>query len=102
MARIYSFALTWIVSWANNCAANDLTNGVDLKSVTRVLLSQQKKRSPRGVFIDKSMSNTSAISTRLVPTLPTVGESSAVIKSFMLDKTTAVVGCTVPLGAAHD
>lgn len=87
-ATAVCFGLIGYVSWANNCAANNQTNGVDLKIVLGV--SNQQPKLSRGIIMDKSR-NAPVLTPNLAPTLPTVGESSGVVKSYMLDNNTAVV-----------
>ncbi|KAF8651172.1 hypothetical protein AX16_004827 [Volvariella volvacea WC 439] len=77
--------------WANNCAANENTNGVDLKSSFSSFARGIKKRA-KGEIIDKSSSNAVGLPEQFVPNLPLVDGSEGVIKSYILpDKKTGVM-----------
>lgn len=79
-------------SWANNCAATEDTNGVDLKSAA---FREASARQPRGVIIDKSTSNAVGLPTQFQPTLPPTDGSTGVIKSYILPgNKTGVVSTT--------
>ncbi|KAF8270054.1 hypothetical protein EI94DRAFT_1723741 [Lactarius quietus] len=72
-------------SWANNCAANNETNGVDLRSgSSRAVLSQV--RSPRAVLKDPTAQPNTAVGLPgpSLPTLTPTNGSTGVIKSFIL------------------
>ncbi|KAK7042445.1 TSPc domain-containing protein [Favolaschia claudopus] len=71
--------------WANNCAANEDTNGVDFKSGTAGLRSNTvKRRQPMANIVDKSTGNAIGLPSQFEPTLPTVGGDQGVIKSYIL------------------
>ncbi|PFH53432.1 hypothetical protein AMATHDRAFT_1097 [Amanita thiersii Skay4041] len=75
--------------WANNCAANENTNGVDLKGSSSLV---QQRRLPKALIIDKTQSSAVDLPQPFVPTLPPVAGSGGVIKSFILpDKITGVM-----------
>lgn len=77
------------ISWASNCAANDATNGVDLKNLRT---AKPARRLAKGEIVDKSNSSAIDLPPRFQPTLPPVAGSGGVIKSFVLpDKKTGVV-----------
>ncbi|KZV63396.1 hypothetical protein PENSPDRAFT_669711 [Peniophora sp. CONT] len=73
--------------WANNCAANSATNGVDLRSQGTVNGPIQSEPSPRRVrasSFDLSAKKDVALPGPFVPVLPTTGGSEGVIKSYVL------------------
>ncbi|GLB39840.1 hypothetical protein LshimejAT787_0703500 [Lyophyllum shimeji] len=75
--------------WAANCAANDATNGVDLKTPRTTAAI---RRLAKGEIIDKSNSNALNLPPRFIPTVPPVAGSGGVIKSFVLpDNKTGVM-----------
>ncbi|KAI9463968.1 hypothetical protein BJY52DRAFT_1401032 [Lactarius psammicola] len=71
--------------WANNCAANNQTNGVDLRSVS-IHDAQSRVRPARGAMMDLTAQPKAAIGLpdRFLPTLPHTRGSNGVIKSFVL------------------
>lgn len=74
-------------SWANNCAANSATNGVDLRSEGTSEGPVQSLAAPQRVkagLLDLSAKKDVALPGPYVPTLPTTGGSEAVIKSYVL------------------
>ncbi|KAF5384319.1 hypothetical protein D9615_003317 [Tricholomella constricta] len=74
--------------WALNCAANDQTNGRDLKT----LRTKPARRLARAEIIDKSKPSAINLPPRFVPNIPPVAGSGGVIKSFILpDKKTGVM-----------
>lgn len=92
VARFLYFPVTYrlLCSWENNCAANEDTNGVDLKSAN--IVKPTKKKQPRAAIVDKSNQNAVGLPGPFIPTLPTVGGSDGVIKSYILPgNTTGVV-----------
>ncbi|KZV63402.1 hypothetical protein PENSPDRAFT_211766 [Peniophora sp. CONT] len=73
--------------WKNNCAANNATNGVDLRSLGTVDGSLKTKSGPmriRGSMFDLSARKDVALPGPFVPVLPTTGGSEGVIKSYVL------------------
>ncbi|TDL16110.1 hypothetical protein BD410DRAFT_844665 [Rickenella mellea] len=85
--------------WANNCAANSATNGVDLKTQqgqqrqTPHIQTGPTSRPPaKGVIMDLSAIKAVALPPTFQPTLPQVNASAGVIKSYILpDKKTGVM-----------
>ncbi|KAI9463969.1 hypothetical protein BJY52DRAFT_1401034 [Lactarius psammicola] len=71
--------------WANNCAANNQTNGVDLRSVS-IHDAQSRVRPARGAMMDLTAQPKAAIGLpdRFLPTLPHTRGSNGVVKSFVL------------------
>ncbi|KAA1478510.1 hypothetical protein DENSPDRAFT_686430 [Dentipellis sp. KUC8613] len=77
--------------WANNCAANDQTNGVDLR-VQSNMNPRPTRRQPRAVLKGVAPKNAIGLPAPFLPTLPPVDGSSGVIKSFILpDNETGVM-----------
>ncbi|TFK75632.1 hypothetical protein BDN72DRAFT_448111 [Pluteus cervinus] len=75
--------------WANNCVANEATNGHDLKSTVDFT---RKKKQPMGSIIDKSQNSAVGLPSEYIPTLPTQPGSEGVIKSYILpDNKTGVM-----------
>ncbi|THH12597.1 hypothetical protein EW146_g7542 [Bondarzewia mesenterica] len=76
--------------WANNCAANSDTNGVDMR-LSSNLLKTRTKRSARG--IGRPPADAIGLPTQFQPNLPTVGAgASGVITSYVLpDNITGVM-----------
>ncbi|PPQ66788.1 hypothetical protein CVT24_008697 [Panaeolus cyanescens] len=75
--------------WANNCAANDETNGVDIRSQG---FARKLKKQPKAGIIDPSHQNAIALPDPFLPTAPPVDGSDDAIKSFILpDKKTGVM-----------
>ncbi|KAH9030512.1 hypothetical protein EDB85DRAFT_1866414 [Lactarius pseudohatsudake] len=70
--------------WANNCAANPLTNGIDLRSGTSV--SRSQPRLTRAALVDPAGQPKTAVGLPgpFLPTLSPTGGSTGVIKSFIL------------------
>lgn len=85
--------LTAIGSWANNCAANNMTNGVDVKQEGLGRFANRNGRlMARAVIRDTAPSNTIGLPQPFQPSLPQVNTSAGVIKSYILpDKKTGVV-----------
>ncbi|KAN0139277.1 hypothetical protein V8E53_002778 [Lactarius tabidus] len=71
--------------WANNCAANDETNGVDLRSSSG-LAAQSQPRLARAELKDLGAQAHAAVSLpgSYTPTLTRTNRSTGVIKSFIL------------------
>jgi hypothetical protein len=90
-------ALTSDISWAQNCAAKNTTNGVDLKHAGARLESTLLRKLAKGAIIDKSSSNGIALPPQYVPTAPKIPGGSGVVQSFVLDNQTGVVGSDSPL-----
>ncbi|EKM57181.1 uncharacterized protein PHACADRAFT_160711 [Phanerochaete carnosa HHB-10118-sp] len=78
--------------WEVNCAANNETNGVDLKTQLPGSGSALRKRDigrtgrklARAAIVDKSNSNAVGLPQQFIPTLSPVNGSTGVIKSFIL------------------
>ncbi|KAG6836074.1 hypothetical protein H0H93_011655 [Arthromyces matolae] len=80
--------------WEINCAANEDTNGVDLKSSQASLTKAvaTPRRLAKGNIIDKSNSKAIGLPPQFIPSLPFVAGSEGVIKSFLLpDNETGVM-----------
>ncbi|TFY77280.1 hypothetical protein EWM64_g6733 [Hericium alpestre] len=79
--------------WANNCAANDETNGVDLRLQSNTLPNTTTpRRRARAAIIDSAPKNALGLPAPFLPTLPPVNSSAGVIKSFILpDNKTGVM-----------
>ncbi|KAF9011868.1 hypothetical protein BDQ17DRAFT_793629 [Cyathus striatus] len=76
--------------WEANCAANDATNGVDLKGGSSFRKATRKLA--KAVIIDKSNQNALGLPDPFHPSVPPVNGSTGVIKSFILpDKKTGVM-----------
>ncbi|CCM00765.1 uncharacterized protein FIBRA_02806 [Fibroporia radiculosa] len=73
--------------WANNCAANNETNGVDYRT------TEGKTESARTYARANLMKSSAraAFPSQLVPDLPMVNGSSGQIKNFLLDDNTTAV-----------
>jgi hypothetical protein len=81
-----------LFSWAANCAANDLTNGVDLKNSDAHFKDIPRRKLANAAIIDKSNSNAVNLPPPFLPNTTAVPGSEGVIKSFILpDKKTGVV-----------
>ncbi|KAH8112345.1 hypothetical protein DFH11DRAFT_1511719 [Phellopilus nigrolimitatus] len=80
--------------WANNCAANNATNGVDIKS-QRILTDAIRRNGrpmPKASIIDIAPANAFDLPPQFQPTLPQVNSSAGVIKSYILpDNETGVM-----------
>ncbi|KAJ6591037.1 hypothetical protein DFH09DRAFT_1138386 [Mycena vulgaris] len=74
--------------WANNCVANENTNGVDFKVSAAAGLtgnaSPKFRKQPKANIIDKSNSSAVGLPSQFEPTLPTVGGAEGVMKSYIL------------------
>ncbi|KAJ7151448.1 hypothetical protein C8R43DRAFT_1005222 [Mycena crocata] len=68
--------------WANNCVANENTNGIDFKG--SAALTPPKRKQPKANIINKSNSSAVGLPTQFEPTLPTVGGDEGVMKSYIL------------------
>lgn len=85
-----SIDFQWINSWANNCAANDATNGVDLKVATGFIAPRRKQ--PKGVIIDKSKLQAVGLPLQFQPNLTLLpGNDDAMMSYILPDKKTGVV-----------
>ncbi|KAI0790457.1 hypothetical protein C8Q75DRAFT_117560 [Abortiporus biennis] len=69
--------------WEANCAANDETNGVDLKSVG-LEAARATRKLARAVIVDKGPASGVGLPGPFVPTLPQTAGSTGVIKSYIL------------------
>ncbi|KAJ7594181.1 hypothetical protein C8J56DRAFT_1002138 [Mycena floridula] len=69
--------------WENNCAANDETNGIDLKANT-FDKSIPRRVKAKAEIIDKSINKAVGLPTEFQPTLPSTAGSEDVIKSYIL------------------
>ena len=84
-------------SWANNCAANSGTNGIDFKNAAQVakLTSDAPLRTrklAKASVVDLSQKVSVGLPSQFEPTVPTVNGSEGVIKSYILpDGKTGVV-----------
>lgn len=81
-------------SWQANCAANNETNGVDLKTQGLAPnIRGSKRKLARASVMDIAPSNAVGLPSQFIPTLPPANGSTGVIKSFILpSKKTGVVG----------
>ena len=72
-------------SWAENCAANNQTNGVDMRSGSSGV-AQRRPRLARAVVMDPTIQPNMAagLPRPFLPTLPHTDGSTGVIKSFVL------------------
>ncbi|KAH9927956.1 uncharacterized protein BXZ73DRAFT_78411 [Epithele typhae] len=81
--------------WANLCAANNGTNGVDFKASgagAHASPSRNGKLAMAKIVTDGKASQSVGLPTEFQPTVPQVNGSTGVIKSYMLeDKKTAVM-----------
>lgn len=85
-----------IVSWDANCAANEETNGVDLRSSAS--LRGQVKRA-KAEIVDKDPGSAVGLPGPFIPNLPPASGNSGVIKSFILPgNKTGVVSFFSPAG----
>lgn len=79
-----------LLSWANNCAAVDGTNGIDRRMPPSTGRTVPTKPQPMGV--SKPAPDNIGLPEPFQPTLPQLGGSTGVIKSFVLpDNQTGVV-----------
>lgn len=91
-------------SWENNCAANNVTNGVDEKGNGVFSNAARLNGRPlaRGVITDVAPSNAIGLPQQFQPSLPQVNTSAGVIKSYILpDNQTGVVNIYVILVTFH-
>lgn len=93
-----SYSLILITSWANNCAANSATNGVDVKTQGSIFSNARRqpgtdgRLQPVGNIVATGPANGVDLPQQFQPTLPQVNASAGVIKSYILpDKKTGVV-----------
>ncbi|KAJ7178031.1 hypothetical protein C8R46DRAFT_1174054 [Mycena filopes] len=70
--------------WANNCAANAGTNGIDFKGSAGLTSGTPKRKQPKANIIDKSNNSAVGLPPQFEPTLPTVGGAEGVMKSYIL------------------
>ncbi|KAH8102238.1 hypothetical protein BXZ70DRAFT_62790 [Cristinia sonorae] len=78
--------------WANNCAANENTNGIDLKTLRFSSARRATPKRARASIIDASQKKAVGLPGPFIPTAPPVDGSTGVIKSFILpDKKTGVM-----------
>lgn len=73
--------------WANNCAANQGTNGRDLKAGAARLggeAAPRVRRQPKASVVDKSNGSAVGLPSQFAPTLPTVGGDQGIMKSYVL------------------
>ncbi|EIM87280.1 uncharacterized protein STEHIDRAFT_156264 [Stereum hirsutum FP-91666 SS1] len=77
--------------WANNCAANNATNGIDLNAQGLSHATTQSPLRARGALFANTRSNAIGLPQPFLPNLPPVNGSEDVIKSFVLDNTTGVM-----------
>lgn len=88
-------------SWANLCAANNETNGVDVKtemSSSRFRTDSSGRRLARSEIVQSKAASGIGLPTPFVPTLPTVNGSEGVIKNYILpDGKTGVVSLSSPI-----
>jgi len=78
--------------WEANCAANDETNGVDLRSSGFTAAKRSTPKRARAAIIDSSLKNAVGLPGPFLPTAPPVNGSTGVIKSFILpDNITGVM-----------
>jgi hypothetical protein len=85
-------------SWANNCAATEDTNGVDIKGSG--ILAQNRRNLPlraKANIIDGSAIQAIGLPDPFLPGLPQVDPNAGVIKSYILpDGKTGVVSDLAP------
>ncbi|THH11140.1 hypothetical protein EW146_g8141, partial [Bondarzewia mesenterica] len=78
--------------WANNCAATDATNGVDLRASATIKDDKRAPRQARAAIVDVTSKQDIALPDPFLPTLSPVNGSTGVIKSFILpDNKTGVM-----------
>lgn len=84
-----------LCSWAANCAANDLTNGVDVRTTTGTNAAKKvrtMKQAKANIITDGLLSKAVGLPPQFQPTVPATAGSDDAIKSFILpDKKTGVV-----------
>jgi hypothetical protein len=89
-----------VSSWEVNCAANNETNGVDLRtqgSALRkrdVVIGPTGRRLAKANIIDLSHNNAVGLPDPFLPKLPSVNGSTGVIKSFILPSNKTGVVCS--------
>lgn len=87
--------LTLALSWAANCAANDATNGVDVRTTTGNKAAKKinvPKQAKANIIVDGLLSKALGLPPQFQPTAPAQAGSDDAIKSFILpDKKTGVV-----------
>lgn len=72
-------------SWAGNCKADSLTNGVDMKPAGPSAERHRRERMrPKASIEDRSRMNAVALPDPYLPTAPTVTGTTDVIKSYIL------------------
>ncbi|KAK7684903.1 hypothetical protein QCA50_011736, partial [Cerrena zonata] len=77
--------------WTANCAANDETNGVNLRN-SGVSAKRATQKQARAVIIDKTPANGVGLPSQFQPRLPQTDGSTGVIKSYILpDNKTGVM-----------
>ena len=74
-------------SWANNCAANNQTNGVDLRSGSADA-AKSRRYLARAALMDPTIQHDMAVGIPgpFLPTLSPTNGSAGVIKSFILPR----------------
>ncbi|KAF5325046.1 hypothetical protein D9619_009605 [Psilocybe cf. subviscida] len=81
--------------WAANCAANDLTNGVDVRTTTGTNAAKKvrtMKQAKANIITDGLLSKAVGLPPQFQPTVPATAGSDDAIKSFILpDKKTGVL-----------
>ncbi|KAJ2923433.1 hypothetical protein H1R20_g13665, partial [Candolleomyces eurysporus] len=70
--------------WKNNCAADQSTNGVDLKITFRNESTRREPRRPIASTVDHGRMNAIALPDPYLPTAPPVTGTTEVIKSYIL------------------
>ncbi|KAF7329787.1 TSPc domain-containing protein [Mycena kentingensis (nom. inval.)] len=70
--------------WANNCVANENTNGIDFKDPVPEPGAVPARKQPIGNIVDKSTSSAVGLPPQFEPTLPAQGGSAGVMKSYIL------------------
>ncbi|KAF7292921.1 TSPc domain-containing protein [Mycena indigotica] len=70
--------------WANNCVANDETNGVDFKNPSIVPSPMRRRREPIASIVDKSVSSAFGLPPQFQPTLPVQGDNQGIMKAYVL------------------
>ena len=77
--------LTYLFSWANNCAANNQTNGVDYR-MSGVSPDSGSPALARAALLDPSthLNTVAGLSDTFLPTLSPTNGSTGDVKSFIL------------------
>jgi hypothetical protein len=79
-------------SWNANCAVNDQTNGVDLKTSNGGAKTRDTRRLMKGDLAPQGAAIVIDLPSKFQPTVPAVNGSAGILKSFILpDKRTGVV-----------